>query len=65
MLIAKIDADTKAHVFSGDTLAHGIGRMDRDAWEKTVETLVGQSAMKRTIDETKAFTDRYPAAANP
>ena len=65
VLIAQIDADVKHTFFSSDTLAHGIGSMDEDTWQKTVKTLVEQGAMKQTIDASNAFADKYLAAAKP
>jgi NitT/TauT family transport system substrate-binding protein len=65
VLIAQIEADVKHTFFSNDTLAHGIGWMNEDIWQKTIRTLVEQGAMKQTIDASKAFADRYLAAANP
>jgi NitT/TauT family transport system substrate-binding protein len=65
VLIAQIDADVKHTFFSSDTLAHGIGSMNKDTWQKTVKTLVEQGAMKQTIDASKAFAYKYLAAASP
>ena len=39
--------------------------MTEDTWQKTVEHLVDQGAMKQSIDASQAFTDKYLAAANP
>jgi hypothetical protein len=39
--------------------------MDEDTWQKTVKTLVEQGALKQTIDASKAFADKYLAAAKP
>ena len=39
--------------------------MNEDTWQKTVKTLVDQGAMKQTIDASKAFSDKYLAAAKP
>ena len=64
MLIAQIEADVKHTFFSSDTLAHGIGWMNEETWQKTVKTLVEQGAMKQTIDASKAFADKYLAAAS-
>jgi NitT/TauT family transport system substrate-binding protein len=65
VLVAQIDADVKHTFFSNDTQTHGIGWMNGDVWRKTVDTLVEQGAMKRTIDTSKAFADKYLAAAAP
>ena len=65
VLVAQIDADIKHTFFSKDTQANGIGWMNEDTWQKTVNTLVDQGAMKQTIDASKAFADRYIAAAKP
>jgi NitT/TauT family transport system substrate-binding protein len=65
VLVAQIDADVKHTFFSNDTQAHGIGWMNGDLWRKTLNTLVEQGAMKQTIDTSKAFADKYLAAAAP
>ena len=65
MLVAQIEADMKHTFFSQDTKANGIGWMTEDTWQKTVNTLVDQGAMKQTIDASKAFADKYLAAAKP
>ena len=65
VLVAQIEADIKHTFFSPDTKAHGIGWMIEDKWQKTVNTLVNEGAMKQTIDASKAFTDKYIGAANP
>jgi NitT/TauT family transport system substrate-binding protein len=65
VLVEQIEADVQRTFFSDDTKAHGIGWMTEDKWQKTISTLVDQGAMKQTIDASKAFTDKYLAAANP
>ena len=65
VLVEQIEADVKHTFFSDDTKAHGIGWMTEEKWQQTVNTLVDQGAMKQTIDVSKAFTDKYLAAANP
>jgi NitT/TauT family transport system substrate-binding protein len=65
VLVGQIDADIKHTFFSKDTQANGIGWMNEGTWQKTVSTLVEQGAMKQTIDVSKAFADKYLAAAKP
>ncbi len=65
VLLAQLEADVKHTFFGPDSKAHGIGWMTEDKWQKTVKTLVDQSAMKQTIDASKAFSDKFLAAANP
>ncbi len=65
VLVQQIEADVKHTFFSPDTKANGLGWMTQDIWQKTVNTLVEQSAMKQSIDATKAFTDKYLVAAKP
>jgi NitT/TauT family transport system substrate-binding protein len=65
VLVAQLEADVKHTFFGPDTKAHGIGWMTEDKWQKTVKTLVDQSAMKQTIDPAKAFSDKFIGAANP
>jgi len=65
VLAQQIEADVKHTFFSGDTKVNGIGWMTADAWQKTIETLLEQDAMKASIDPAKAFTDKYLAEAKP
>jgi NitT/TauT family transport system substrate-binding protein len=65
VLVTQIDADIKHTFFSKETLASGIGWLNEGTWQKTVKTLVEQGALKQTIDASKAFTDKYLAAAQP
>jgi NitT/TauT family transport system substrate-binding protein len=65
VLVKQILADVKYTFFSDETKRNGIGWMTPDTWQKTVKTLADQGAMKGTIDASKAFTDKYLAAANP
>jgi NitT/TauT family transport system substrate-binding protein len=63
VLVKQIEADLKYTFFSNDTKTNGIGWMNQDTWQKTVKILVDQGAMKGDIDASKAFTDKYFAAA--
>jgi NitT/TauT family transport system substrate-binding protein len=63
VLVKQIEADVKYTFFSNDTKTNGIGWMNQDTWQKTVKILVDQGAMKGNIDASKAFTDKYFAAA--
>ena len=65
VLVAQLRADIEHTFFGADTKANGIGWMTEDKWQKTVSTLVDQGGMKQTIDASKAFSDKYIAAANP
>jgi NitT/TauT family transport system substrate-binding protein len=65
VLVKQIEADVKYTFFSNDTKTDGIGWMNQETWQKTVKILVDQGAMKGNIDASKAFTDKYFAAANP
>jgi NitT/TauT family transport system substrate-binding protein len=65
VLVAQLEADIKHTFFGPDTRAHGIGWMTEDRWQKTISTLVDQGGMKETIDASKAFSDKYLAAASP
>lgn len=65
VLVGQLQADVKRTFFSADTRANGIGWMTAATWQKTVDTLVEQGAMKQRIDAAQAFTDKYLAAAKP
>jgi NitT/TauT family transport system substrate-binding protein len=65
VLVKQIEADVKSTFFSEQTKTNGIGWMTKDYWEKTTKILVDQGAMKQSIDVSKAFTDKYLAAAKP
>jgi NitT/TauT family transport system substrate-binding protein len=65
VLVAQLEADAKHTFFGPDTKTHGIGWMTEDKWQKTVNTLLDQSALKQTIDPAKAFSDKFIGAANP
>ena len=65
VLVGQIEADLKRTFFSPDTKANGIGWMTAATWQKTVDTLVDQGAMKQRIDVAPAFNVKYLTAANP
>lgn len=65
VLLNQIKADVKYTFFSNDTKEHGLGWMTGAIWEKTINTLVDQGAMKQSTPAAKAFTDQYLAAAKP
>ena len=65
VLVGQIEADLKRTFFSPDTKANGLGWMTAATWQKTVDTLVDQGAMKQRIDVAPAFNVKYLAAANP
>ena len=65
VLVAQLRADIEHTFFGPDTKANGIGSMTEDKWQKTVSTLVDQGGMKQMIDASKAFSDKYIAAASP
>jgi NitT/TauT family transport system substrate-binding protein len=65
VLVGQLQADIKRTFFSADTQANGIGWMTAGTWQKTVNTLVDQGAMKQRIDVAQAFNDKYLTAAKP
>lgn len=65
VLLNQIKADIKYTFFSNDTKEHGLGWMTQPIWQKTINTLVEQGAMKQSTPAANAFTDRYLAAAKP
>jgi len=65
VLVGQIEADLKRTFFSPDTKANGLGWMTAATWQKTVDTLVDQGAMKQRIDVAPAFNIKYLTAANP
>jgi NitT/TauT family transport system substrate-binding protein len=65
VLVGQIEADLKRTFFSPDTKANGLGWMTAATWQKTVDTLVDQGAMKQHIDVAPAFNVKFLAAANP
>ena len=65
VLVGQIEADLKRTFFSPDTKANGIGWMTAATWQKTVDTLVDQGAMKQRIDVAPAFNVKYLTGANP
>jgi NitT/TauT family transport system substrate-binding protein len=65
VLVGQIEADLKRTFFSPDTKANGLGWMTAATWQKTVDTLVDQGAMKQRIDVAPAFNVKYLTAANP
>ncbi len=65
VLVKQIEADIKATFFSADTKAHGIGWMTKEKWASTTKILLDQSVMKKAIDVTAAFNDKFLAAAKP
>jgi NitT/TauT family transport system substrate-binding protein len=65
VLVGQIEADLKRTFFSPDTKTNGLGWMTAATWQKTVDTLVDQGAMKQRIDVAPAFNVKYLTAANP
>jgi NitT/TauT family transport system substrate-binding protein len=65
VLVGQIEADVKHTFFSPDTKANGLGWMTAATWQKTVDTLVDQGAMKQRIEVAPAFNVKYLTAANP
>jgi NitT/TauT family transport system substrate-binding protein len=65
VLVQQIQADIKSTFFSPDTKANGIGWMTKTNWERTTKILVDQGAMKKNIDVSAAFTDKFLSGANP
>jgi NitT/TauT family transport system substrate-binding protein len=65
VLVQQIQADIKSTFFSPDTKANGIGWMTKTYWERTTKILVDQGAMKKNIDVSAAFTDKFLSGANP
>lgn len=65
VLLDQIKADIKHTFFSNDTKQNGLGWMTEAIWQKTINTLVDQGAMKQSTPAAEAFTDHYLAAAKP
>jgi NitT/TauT family transport system substrate-binding protein len=64
VLVQQLEADIKSTFFSNETKSKGLGWMTNERWQKTVNILVDQGAMKQTIDASAAFSDKFLTAAS-
>jgi len=64
VLVQQLEADIKSTFFDNETKANGLGWMTKDRWQKTINILVDQGAMKQTIDASAAFSDAFLTKAN-
>jgi NitT/TauT family transport system substrate-binding protein len=63
VLVAQIKADVQYTFTSPDTKSGGLGAMTLGAWQKTIDTLLDQGAMKQPTDAANAFADKYQSTA--
>lgn len=59
VLLAQLEADIKYTFTSDETKAHGLGWMTLPTWQKTIDVLAAQGAIKKPIEADKVFTDAF------
>lgn len=59
VLLEQLEADIKSTFNSPETKTHGLGWMTKDTWQKTVDLLLAQGALKTPIAVDEAFTDAF------
>ncbi|MBX6323742.1 MAG: ABC transporter substrate-binding protein [Rhodospirillaceae bacterium] len=65
VLEAQLKADIAATFFNDDTKAHGLGWMTAEHWQRTMDTLIQQGALKARLPVDQAFDNRFVEAAQP
>ncbi len=65
VLVAQLKADIAATFFNDDTRAHGLGWMTADHWQRTMDTLLQQGALKAALPIDQAFNNGFVEAAHP
>jgi len=59
VLVKQIEADIKYTFTSPETEKHGLGWMTEATWQKTIDVLTAQGAIKTPIEASAAFTDEF------
>jgi NitT/TauT family transport system substrate-binding protein len=59
VLFKQLQADIQSTITSDETKAHGLGWMSKASWQKTVDVLASQGALKTDVVADTLFTDKF------